>query len=257
MNSSSIVSYNVNGIRAALKKGLLDWLSEIQPDVLCIQETKARPDQFDTSHFEERGYTHYWYSAEKKGYSGVGILSKTKPKHVEFGCGDKRFDSEGRVLRADFEEFSILNIYFPSGSSGEARQEVKFEFLDFILPYISELRQTHPDLIVAGDYNICHQDIDIHDPVGNKRSSGFLPEEREWLSKFFDTGFIDSFRHFHKTGDQYTWWSYRTNARSTNKGWRIDYLSVTPSLKNKMVEAKILDNVFHSDHCPIYMKIIF
>ena len=252
----SIVSYNVNGIRAALKKGLNKWIKQDSFDIVCLQELKAMPDQFDITQFAKLGYQHFWFPSQKKGYSGVAILSKAKPQHVEYGCGNPDFDTEGRVIRADFDSFSMMNIYFPSGSSGAERQQVKFRFLDFVLPYIQEVQSSHPNLIVAGDYNICHENIDIHDPVGNKNSSGFLPEERAWMSKFFDTGFIDSFRHLHKEPGHYSWWSYRSNARAKNKGWRIDYLAVSPGMEKTLREAFILDDVYHSDHCPVFLKII-
>lgn len=251
-----IISYNVNGIRAATKKGLLDWLQEEKPDVLCIQETKAQVDQLDESILKPEGYHTYWYSAEKKGYSGVAIFSRQEPKHVEYGCGIERFDSEGRVLRADFENYSVISAYFPSGSSGDARQAVKEDFLDEIYVYLNELRKSFPNLIVSGDYNICHQAIDIHDPVRNKTNSGFLPHEREWVTKFLDSGFVDSFRKLYPdTPDKYSWWSYRAGARGKNKGWRIDYNMIASPLEDKIKGADILSEVKHSDHCPIMVEV--
>ncbi|MEO1218056.1 MAG: exodeoxyribonuclease III, partial [Bacteroidota bacterium] len=211
--AKNIISYNVNGIRAAARKGFLDWLKEEDPDIVCLQESKAQPDQLDEEVRNPEGYHAYWYSAEKKGYSGVGILTKEEPKHVEYGCGIDAYDKEGRVLRADFENFSIISAYFPSGSSGSPRQAVKEAFLDDMFVYISELKKSYPNLVISGDYNICHQAIDIHDPVRNKKSSGFLPHEREWVTKFLDSGFIDSFRKFNQEGDNYTWWSLRSRAR--------------------------------------------
>ncbi|MEM6805687.1 MAG: exodeoxyribonuclease III, partial [Bacteroidota bacterium] len=232
-------------------KGFLDWLKEEDPDIVCLQESKAQPDQLDEEVRNPEGYYAYWYSAEKKGYSGVGILTKEEPKHVEYGCGIDAYDKEGRVLRADFENFSIISAYFPSGSSGSPRQAVKEAFLEDMYAYISELKKSYPNLIISGDYNICHQAIDIHDPVRNKKSSGFLPHEREWVSKFLDSGFIDSFRKFNQEGDNYTWWSLRSRARDSNKGWRIDYHMVSDSLEDKIIGAEILPDVKHSDHCPI------
>lgn len=249
--AKNIISYNVNGIRAAARKGFLDWLKEEDPDIVCLQESKAQPDQLDEEVRNPEGYHAYWYSAEKKGYSGVGILTKEEPKHVEYGCGIDAYDKEGRVLRADFENFSIISAYFPSGSSGSPRQAVKEAFLDDMYVYISELKKSYPNLIISGDYNICHQAIDIHDPVRNKKSSGFLPHEREWVTKFLDSGFIDSFRKFNQEGDNYSWWSLRSRARDSNKGWRIDYHMVSTPLEDKIIGADILPDVKHSDHCPI------
>ncbi len=250
-----IISYNVNGIRAALTKGLAQWLQAAQPDVLCIQETKAQPEQIDQGVFEALGYHAYWHSAQKKGYSGVGILTRLQPNHVEVGCGIPYIDEEGRVLRADFGDVSIISVYMPSGSSGDHRQEVKMQFLSDFQEYINTLKQSRPNLIIAGDYNICHKPIDIHDPVSNAKSSGFLPEEREWLQGFVDSGFIDSFRHFNTQPHQYSWWSYRANARANNKGWRIDYQMVTNNLEDKLTAASILPAAMHSDHCPVTLEL--
>ncbi|MEO0473708.1 MAG: exodeoxyribonuclease III, partial [Bacteroidota bacterium] len=218
-----IISYNVNGIRAASRKGLYDWLQAESPDVLCIQETKAQPEQLDESILKPEGYHAYFHSAEKKGYSGVAILTKEEPKHVEYGSGMDRYDAEGRILRADFEDYSIISVYIPSGSSGDHRQAIKEDFLKDFYQYIAELKKSFPRLIISGDYNICHKEIDIHDPVRNKKNSGFLPHEREWVTKFIDMGFVDSFRTFNQDPHHYSWWSYRANARANNKGWRIDY----------------------------------
>ena len=251
-----IISYNINGIRAASKKGLVDWLKATDADVVCFQEIKANEDQIDQESFKSLGYECYWYSAKKKGYSGVAILTKIKPNHIEYGCGLEKYDDEGRILRIDFNEFSVISSYFPSGSSGEERQKFKFEFLNDLLFYFVELKKNIPNLIIGGDYNICHKSIDIHDPIRNKNSSGFLPEEREWMTKFFDVGFIDSFRYFNKEADYYSWWSYRANARANNKGWRIDYLSVSKEMESKMKRAAILAEAKHSDHCPILLELI-
>ncbi|MEM7372221.1 MAG: exodeoxyribonuclease III [Bacteroidota bacterium] len=253
----SIISYNVNGIRAAQKKGLLDWLAEEAPNILCIQETKAQPDQVDDGLLQPPGYSSYWYSAQKKGYSGVAIYTNLTPNHVEYGCGIEAYDNEGRVVRADFDDFSVISVYIPSGSSGDARQAVKEVFLEDFYQYIQELRKTIPNLIISGDYNICHKAIDIHDPVRNKNSSGFLPHEREWMTTFVDSGFVDSFRKFHQDGDHYSWWSYRANARARNKGWRIDYQMVAESIADKCIGASILPDVKHSDHCPIKLEMDF
>ncbi|SMG52248.1 exodeoxyribonuclease-3 [Marivirga sericea] len=250
-----IISYNVNGIRAAERKGLSDWLKTEQPDIFCVQELKANIDQIDTSIFEDLGYQIYWHSAEKKGYSGVGIFTKLKPNNVEIGCGMEQYDREGRVIRADFNDFSVLCTYMPSGSSGDPRQNFKMQWLTDFRSYIQELKKTIPNLLICGDYNICHQAIDIHDPVRNKNSSGFLPEEREWMTDFLSDGFIDSFRYLNKKPDQYSWWSYRSAARERNKGWRIDYHMLSENLVNKLKSADILQEVKHSDHCPVKIEL--
>ncbi|MBI1222620.1 MAG: exodeoxyribonuclease III [Bacteroidetes bacterium] len=247
-----ISTYNVNGIRAALKKGLVQWMQQESPDILCVQETKAYKEQVETAVFEHLGYHHYWYSAEKAGYSGVAIFSKEEPIHVEYGTGNDVYDREGRVIRADYDGYSVMSIYHPSGSSGDLRQEFKMGWLDFFLDYVNNLRKEIPNLILCGDYNICHKPIDIHDPVGNKNSSGFLPEEREWFDKFVEEGYVDSFRELHPEPHQYTWWSYRSNARANNKGWRIDYIMLTESLKYKLTDSLILPDAMQSDHCPMY-----
>jgi exodeoxyribonuclease-3 len=250
-----IISYNVNGIRAAIGKGLLEWMEAVDADVICLQETKAQPEQIPIFEIEALGYRTYWYSAQKKGYSGVGLLTKITPDHVEYGMGIERYDSEGRMIRADFGDLSIASIYHPSGSSGDERQAFKMEWLDDYQQYIDELKKTRPDLILSGDYNICHKPIDIHDPVRNAKSSGFLPEEREWIGNFIDSGFIDTFRYFNDEPHNYSWWSYRANARAKNLGWRIDYHMASRSLEEKLKRALILPDAMHSDHCPILLEI--
>lgn len=249
-----IISYNVNGIRAAINKGFLQWLNSANPDVICLQEIKAMKDQLDLNLFEDIGYKyHYWFSAQKKGYSGVAILSKSEPDHVEYGTGIESMDFEGRNLRADFNSISVMSMYLPSGTN-DARLQHKFEYMDLIHDYLNELRSEFPNLIVCGDYNICHEEIDIHNPK-MKGVSGFLPEEREWLGKFIDSGFIDSFRYLHPKKQEYSWWSYRANARANNKGWRIDYNMVSEPLQEKIKRAVILYEAVHSDHCPILLEI--
>ncbi len=250
-----IISYNVNGIRAAQKKGLLDWWASESPDLLCIQETKAQPDQLDEALINPDGYHAFFHSAEKKGYSGVATFSKVEPREVVYGMGIEKYDSEGRVLRLDFEQFSLMNVYLPSGSSGDHRQAIKEDFLKDFLPYIEDLLKTIPNLIITGDLNICHTKIDIHDPVSNKKSSGFLPHEREWLTNFMGLGFVDGLREFSQEGDQYTWWSYRARARERNKGWRIDYHLVSDPLKRTLTGYEILTEAKHSDHCPIKLSL--
>ncbi|MCK0161419.1 exodeoxyribonuclease III [Allomuricauda sp. F6463D] len=250
-----IVSYNVNGIRAALKKGFVEWLESVSPDVVCLQETKAMEEQVDTSVFEEAGYSHhYWFSAQKKGYSGVALLCKKEPDHVEFGTGIDYMDHEGRNIRADFGDLSVMSMYLPSGTNLD-RLDFKLTYMADFQKYADELRKEHPNLVVLGDYNICHEAIDIHDPVRNKNVSGFLPVEREWIGNFMKSGFIDSFRHFNKEPDNYTWWSYRANARANNKGWRLDYGMVADPLQDRLKRSVILSDAKHSDHCPILLEI--
>lgn len=249
-----IISYNVNGIRAALKKGFDTWLAEENPDIICLQELKAMAEQIEPF-YTEQGYELYTETAEKKGYSGVAILTKHKPKHVEYGCGNPIYDNEGRVIRADFDDFSVMSVYMPSGTSGDVRQDFKYEWLDFFYEYVQTLRKSIPNLIISGDYNIAHNAIDIHNPVSNKNSSGFLPEEREWMTRFIDSGFIDTFRHFQQDPHHYSWWSYRANSRANNKGWRIDYHMATEPMRNRLSSARILPAVIHSDHCPIVVEI--
>ena len=252
---ATIVSYNINGIRSVLRKDFDKWLAIYNPDIICLQEIKANKEQFNKEIFENLGYTCYVNSAQKAGYSGVAILSKIKPKKVEHGCGNYQIDIEGRLVRLDFKNYSVLSVYFPSGSSGEKRQEFKFMFLDFFQNYINELKQSIPNLIICGDFNICHKEIDIHNPKRNKNTSGFLIEERNWLTNFLNSGFIDSFRFFNSEGNNYTWWSYRARARQKNLGWRIDYNMVSQSLEKYILDARILTDVVHSDHCPISLKI--
>lgn len=251
-----IISYNVNGIRAALKKGFIDWLKAANPDVICIQETKAQKDQVDTDAFVKAGYPHqYWYSAQKKGYSGVAIFCKKEPNHVEYGTGIETMDFEGRNVRVDYDECSIMSMYLPSGTNLD-RLEFKLNYMDEIQEYMNELRKTIPNVIVCGDYNICHEEIDIHNPK-MKGVSGFLPEEREWIGKFIESGFIDSYRFKNPDKQEYSWWSYRANARANNKGWRLDYAMVSEPLKNAIDSAYILTQAKHSDHCPIALELNF
>ncbi len=249
-----IISYNVNGIRAALKKNLIDWIKQSNPDIVCFQEIKANEDQFDTQIFKEIGYYNYWFPAQKKGYSGVGIITKIKPENVQIGTGIEFMDFEGRNLRLDFKNFSVMSLYLPSGTNIN-RLEFKFKYMYEFENYINSLKSEIPNLIIGGDYNICHKAIDIHDPIRNAKVSGFLPEERAWLDKFIESGFIDSFRLYNKFPHKYSWWSYRANSRNNNKGWRIDYFLVSNTLKQNIKESYILDDIVHSDHCPIGLNI--
>jgi exodeoxyribonuclease-3 len=250
-----IISYNVNGIRAAITKGFLDWLHHANPDVICLQEIKATQDQIPVDEITKAGYPfQYYFSAQKKGYSGVAILSKIEPKNVVYGTGIEHMDFEGRNLRVDFDGISVMSLYLPSGTNIE-RLEHKFKFMDDFQDYVQNLKKDCPNLVIGGDYNICHQAIDIHDPIRNATVSGFLPEERAWIDGFMKNGFVDSFRVFNQEPHQYSWWSYRANARNNNKGWRIDYLLVSKNMKDQLKRAYILPEAKHSDHCPVVLEI--
>ena len=249
-----ILSYNINGIRAAIRKNLLDWIKDYNPDIVCFQEIKANDDQFDKSLFSDLGYYNYWFSAQKKGYSGVGIITKIKPLNLEYGTGINYMDFEGRNLRADFKNFSVMSLYLPSGTNVN-RLAFKFKYMHDFKTYINNLTSKVPNLIIGGDFNICHKAIDIHDPIRNAKVSGFLPEERDWIDSFIDDGFVDSFRIFNNSPRNYSWWSYRANSRNNNKGWRIDYLLAVEKLKKNIIESYILDDVVHSDHCPIGLNL--
>lgn len=250
-----IISYNVNGIRAAITKGFLEWLQQANPDVICLQEIKANEDQIPVEEITKAGYPYqYYFSAQKKGYSGVAILSKIAPNNVVFGTGIEHMDYEGRNLRLDFDNLSVMSLYLPSGTNID-RLDHKFKYMDDFQNYINELKKEIPNLVICGDYNICHEAIDIHDPIRNAKVSGFLPEERAWIDGFMKNGFIDTFRHLNKEPHNYSWWSYRANARNNNKGWRIDYCLVAEPLRDKIERALILPEAKHSDHCPVLVEI--
>lgn len=251
-----IISYNVNGIRAAISKGFIDWLQQANPDVICLQEIKATPEQLPLEDFEKAGYNyHYWFPATKKGYSGVAILSKIKPNNVAYGAGIEHIDFEGRIIRLDFDNLSVMSLYLPSGTNAD-RLSHKFMFMDDFQTYINDLKVSIPNLVICGDYNICHEAIDIHDPVRNKKTSGFLPEERAWLDGFLNSGFVDSFRFLNKEPGHYSWWTMRfPTARLNNKGWRIDYCLVSVPLRDQIKRAFILPEAKHSDHCPVVVEI--
>ena len=252
-----IISYNVNGIRAAMRKDWLHWVQQEDPTIICLQEIKATPDQFlfEIASIEALGYEHYWYPAKKKGYSGTAILTKISPNKVTYGCGESAYDDEGRIIRADFDDFSVMSVYFPSGTTGDIRQSFKYRFLDDFHIHAKEITTYTPKLVISGDYNICHRGIDIHNPKSNANTSGFLPEEREWMENFIQSGFTDSFRSLNPDPHHYTWWSYRAGARAKNLGWRIDYHMVSEALSPQIVGAGILPNAVHSDHCPIVLEL--
>ncbi len=251
-----IISYNVNGLRAAFKKGFIDWLKTNPADIICLQETKATKDDIDIKQLDALGFHHHWFSANKKGYSGVAVFSKIKPDQVITGNGHKESDDEGRVIQLDFGDIRLINAYFPSGTSGELRQQFKYTWLDELQIWLDKLKKKQPKIILCGDYNIAHEAIDIHDPKGNKNSSGFLPQEREWMTQFLASGWIDTFRVFHKEPHRYSWWSQRfPTVRENNKGWRIDYITVTAALKDQLVDADIYPDVKHSDHCPVFLEL--
>jgi exodeoxyribonuclease III len=249
--NKTIVSYNVNGLRAALNKGLLDWIRNENPDILCLQETKIQAGQVDVALFENLGYYHYWHYAVKKGYSGAALLSKTIPDNVSYGIGIPKYDNEGRTVIARFGNISVVSAYFPSGTTGEERQDFKMNWLNDFFNFINDYKRKTPNIILTGDFNICHKPIDINHPKKHETYSGFLPEERAWMDKFTGSGFIDSFRVVNQQPNQYSWWSYRANSRAKNLGWRIDYLMVTEPLKSSIRNAGILKDVVHSDHCPV------
>ncbi|MEO6668567.1 MAG: exodeoxyribonuclease III [Ferruginibacter sp.] len=251
-----IISYNVNGIRAAIKKGFIEWLKTDPADIICLQETKAANTDIDVKLLEDLGFEHHWFSAQKKGYSGVAVFTKIKPDKIKIGSGFEMSDFEGRVIELQFADIKLINAYFPSGTSGQERQSYKYKWLDEFNGYLEAVKKKNPKIILCGDYNIAHKEIDIHDPKGNKNSTGFLPEERAWMEKFLGDGWIDTFRHFHDEPHRYTWWSQRfPSLRLNNKGWRIDYFTVTKPLKKQLVAADIYDDVKHSDHCPIFLEI--
>lgn len=251
-----IISYNVNGIRAAIKKGLIDWLKTDPADVICLQETKASKEDVDISAIQEMGYSDYWFSAQKKGYSGVAVFTKIKPDKVVHGNGHQASDDEGRVIQLQFRKILLINAYFPSGTSGDERQSFKMQWLEELQNYLNKIKHHYKGIILCGDYNIAHQEIDIHDPKGNKNSTGFLPEERAWMDDFFASGWTDTFRSVHPEPHRYSWWSQRfPSVRLNNKGWRIDYINVSKELSKKIKDAEIYPDVKHSDHCPVYLEI--
>lgn len=250
-----IISWNVNGIRAAVKKGFLDWLDEEQPDILCIQETKAHKEQLTNEILTDHGYHTYWHSGERKGYSSVATFCKDEPHFVQEGLGIEKYDREGRVLLTEHDDFLLYNIYFPNGQRDHGRLQYKLDFYDELLPIINEQVESGNNVIVTGDWNTAHHPIDLARPKANLKTSGFMPIERERLDTYESYGWVDTFRHFHDEGDRYSWWSYRFGARDRNVGWRIDYFFVNEDMMDLCVDADIHDDVMGSDHCPVSLTL--
>jgi len=251
-NKLRLLSWNVNGIRAAQKKGLIDWILKENPDMLCLQETKARPEQLSDELLNINGYKSYFSSSiVKKGYSGVAIYTKQEPVKVQHGFGIPKFDDEGRIVIADYKTFTLINIYYPNGKMSKERLQYKLDFYDAFLDYANNLIKKKKKLVICGDVNTAHKEIDIARPKENETVSGFLPIEREWMDKFLSQGYQDTFRMFNQEPEQYTWWDMLTRARERNVGWRIDYFFVSDNLKKNLKDAFIMPDVMGSDHCPI------
>lgn len=253
-----VVSWNVNGIRAVEKKGFHDILDKLKPTIFCAQETKAHREQCGLTLQDNEKWVSYWSSAKRPGYSGVATFCREKPLDVQYGMGVEKFDNEGRIVLTKHPHFTVLNMYYPNGGSGAERQAFKMEFLDDALQFFKKLQSEGHKLVICGDYNIAHREIDIYDPIGNAEESGFLPEERKWMDKLLAAGFVDTFRHFYPNEKAaYTWWSYFSGARVANKGWRIDYICVSQSLVGNLKSATILPEVTGSDHCPVVAEFEF
>lgn len=251
-----IISLNCNGIRAAVSKGLHEFIEKEDPDIVALQEVKAEKKQIDLSFWKERNYSSYIFSARKKGYSGTAVFTRIKPKKCFFGLEHELFDMEGRSILVVYQDFALINTYYPSGTSGSERQDIKMKFLAHMDEKKAEWQKKYKNLILCGDVNICHTEMDIHNPKNNVKNSGFLPEERQWLTEFLNSGLIDSFRYFHpKKKHSYSWWTYRFNARKNNKGWRIDYFLVTDSLKERLQSSIIASNIIVSDHAPLILEL--
>ena len=256
MKEIKILCWNVNGIRAVEKKGFLEWLQQESPDILCIQETKAQPDQLSSEIQRPPGYYAYWNFPQRKGYSGVATFTKEEPLQVKNSLGMEQFDVEGRVIIAKYPQFTLFNVYFPNGKQSEERLKYKMDFYDAFLEFIERIKAKGEKLIVCGDLNTAHKEIDLARPKANEDISGFLPMERAWMDKFVAHGFVDAFRHFNKEPNCYTWWSLRTRARERNIGWRLDYFFVSENLLDSVAEASILSGVTGSDHCPVGVKVL-
>ncbi len=251
MKETKILCWNVNGIRAAQRNGFLEWLHKEIPDILCVQETKANPDQLDADLREPSDYQAYWNYPERKGYGGVATFTRERPRRVQNTIGNEKFDIEGRVIISEYSEFTLFNVYFPNGKKDDIRLKYKMDFYDAFFDFMEPLRQKGERLIICGDYNTAHKEIDIARPRENEKVSGFLPTERAWLDKLVTYGYVDTFRHFNQEPNQYTWWDLKTRARERNVGWRIDYFFVTENLLKSVSRAFIMPEVMGSDHCPI------
>ena len=256
MKKIRILSWNVNGIRAVHRKGFAEWLKNESPDILCIQETKATRRQFPADIRNLEGYHTYFCEAERKGYSGVALYTKIKPKNVEYGFGIDKFDLEGRTIIADYGDFVLFNVYFPNGKMSVERLNYKMEFYDAFLEHAEKLRKQGKNIVACGDVNTAHKEIDLARPKDNEKVSGFLPEERAWIDKLLDTGYVDTFREFNPEPEQYTWWSYRTRARERNVGWRLDYFFANNEFMNRVKSSFIMGDVMGSDHCPVGVEVV-
>ena len=250
-----LISWNVNGVRAVVKKGFLDWLDQEQPDILCLQETKAHVDQLTAEILTDHGYHTFWHSGERRGYSGVATFCKEEPLYVQEGLGIERYDAEGRVLLTEHENFLLYNIYFPNGQKDDERLQYKLDFYDELLPIINEQVESGNNVVVTGDWNTAHHPIDLARPKQNVNTSGFMPIEREKLDMYVENGWIDTFRLFHPEGERYSWWTYRFGARERNVGWRIDYFFVNEGFVDNVEDADIHDEVMGSDHCPVSLEL--
>jgi exodeoxyribonuclease-3 len=250
-----MISWNVNGIRAVFKKGLTDFIYKEEADIYCFQETKAKPEQIPPEFKKIGGYRTYFSSPVRKGYSGVAVYTKIKPRKVNYELGISRFDEEGRVMILDFEDYVLLNVYFPNGGASPARLDYKMDFYDHFLRFINDLRDEGKKIIFCGDVNTAHKEIDLARPKANEKNTGFLPQERAWIDKVIKSGYLDTFRLFNKESGQYSWWDYKTRARERNVGWRLDYFFTTEELKNNLMDSYILNSVMGSDHCPVVLEI--
>jgi exodeoxyribonuclease-3 len=250
-----ILSWNTNGLRSALKKGFLDWFKDQKADIVCAQETKASPEQLPEDVKDIKGYTPYFSSARKKGYSGVACWSKVRPESFSDGLGEEKFDNEGRLIELDFGKFTLFNVYFPNGKMSPQRLKFKMGFYERFLKLTEKLLKNKKRIIVCGDVNTAHKEIDLTRPKENEMISGFLPKERAWIDKFLSKGFTDSFRLFNKEGGEYTWWDFKTSSRKRNVGWRIDYFFISDNLKPKIKSSFIQKEVYGSDHCPVGIEI--
>ena len=255
MTSKKIISWNVNGIRAVAKKGFLDFISSESPDILCIQETKAQEDQLTSAIRHPKGYYSYFSSAEKKGYSGVAVYTKDEPISIRKGFENPEFNNEGRILILEYSEFYLFNIYFPNGKMSKERLDYKMKFYDECLLEIEKLHKSGNNVIICGDVNTAHKEIDLARPAENSKISGFLPQERDWIDRLLDSGFLDTFRIFTKEPGYYSWWDLKSKARDRNVGWRIDYFFANKEVKEKIKDASIMSHIYGSDHCPVLLEI--